>query len=111
MRALMTDKIEILRATATETGYNETVYDFSSATVVATGLGSLQLYFSAEYDIDRDTTQRIGRFITDDPNLNPGPKDWVRVNGTTVYEVDGQPQTWTLRGYHHYEVGVKLIEG
>jgi hypothetical protein len=107
----MTDKLEVLRATPTITAYGETVVDESGATVVQTCYGSLQLYFSAEYDIDRDTYSRIGRIICDDPTFDPQPKDWVRVNDGETYEIDGKPQTWTLRGRHHLEVGIKKIEG
>lgn len=111
-RALMTDRLELLRAPETVTaGYGEHVHDFSQATVVWTGLGSFQLYFSAEYDIDRDTTSRIGRVIVDSPSFQPQPKDWIRVNGSEVLEADGEPMVWTLRGKHHVEQGVKRITG
>jgi hypothetical protein len=111
VRALMTDTLELLRAPQTTTGYGEKVYDFDSVETVWTGLGSYQLYFSAEYDLDRDTTSRIGRVIVDDPTFNPHPKDWIRINGSEVLEVDGEPMVWTLRGRHHIEQGVKRISG
>lgn len=112
-RALMTDWIQIYQASPVTSKYGEVTYDFSSATLVASGWGSLQLYFSAEYDIDRDTYQRIGRVITDDPALTPNPKHWIVANGDTanVYEADGKPQVWTLRGRHHVEFGIKKLEG
>ena len=112
VRALMTDRLELLRAPKTTTaGYGEVVYDFDQAVPVWTGRGSYQLYFSAEYDIDRDTTSRIGRVIVDDPSFTPQSKDWIRVNGSEVLEVDGEPMVWTLRGRHHIEQGVKRING
>lgn len=110
-RPLLTDWIELLRAPAVTTSYGETVYDVTDADVVWSGYGSYQLYFSAEYDIDRDTTSRIGRVIVDDPTFNPAPKDWIRVNSTEVLEADGEPMVWTLRGRHHTEQGVKRING
>lgn len=111
MRALMTDVVQIYRAPNTTTGLGEVVRKFSLATLLATGYGSLQLYFSAEYDVDRDTLQRLGRVITDDPGLYVVDwTDWVTVNGVT-YEVDGHPQKWTLRGLHHAEFNIKKLEG
>lgn len=111
MRGLMTDLIEVLEAPDVITPLGETIRRFSSAVLVASGYGTLQLYFSAEYDVDRDTTQRLGRIISDDPALyNITPKQWIRVNGV-VWELDGWPQKWTLRGVHHVECNVKLTQG
>lgn len=113
-RFLMTDTIELLRADRIITNYGESVYNLADAVVVASGLGSCQLYFSTEYDIDRDTTSRTGRVITDDFSImsaNPLPSDWIRVNGSEVYQVDGLPMDWSLRGLHHHEINIKHIEG
>jgi hypothetical protein len=111
MRPLMTDLIEVYEAPDVITPLGETVRNLSSAVKVAEGLGTLQLYFSAEYDVDRDTKQRLGRIISDDPRLyNITPKQWVLVNGVT-WELDGYPQKWTLRGLHHIEVNIKKTEG
>lgn len=108
----MTDLIEILRATPVISEYGETTYTFADATVVATGYGSIQLYISAEYDVDRDTYSRIGRLISDDVNLyGVQPKDWIRQPDGTLYEADGIAQKWNLRGRHHIEQGVKIING
>jgi len=107
----MTDFIEVLEAPDVITTLGETVRHLENAVVVATGYGTLQLYLSAEYDVDRDTTQRLGRIISDDPALyDVTPKQWIRVNGV-IWELDGHPQKWTLRGLHHIECNIKLTEG
>lgn len=109
-RSLMTDKIQILQAPEITTSLGEKVRKRESAVVVATGLGSLQLYFSAEYDVDRDTLSRIGRIISDDPNLAiVNWSHWIVVNDQDWYDIDGQPQVWTLRGRHHIEVNIKRL--
>lgn len=113
-RFLMTDTLEILRAPATITSYGETIYKLADAAVIASGLGSCQLYFSTEYSIDRETSSRTGRIITDDyAILSAGVvvTDWIRVNGVEVFEIDGPPMDWTLRGLHHHEINIKHIEG
>lgn len=111
MRVLMTDFIEVLEASDDVTSLGESVRNLEDAVVVHSGYGSLQLYFSAEYDVDRDTRQRLGRIISDDPRLYDATwKQWVRVNGV-VWELDGWPQKWTLRGLHHVEVNIKKTEG
>lgn len=111
VRPLMTDVIQIYQAPNVATSLGETVRRVQDATLLATGRGSLQLYFSAEYDVDRDTRQRLGRVITDDPLLYVVTwKHWVLVNGI-MYEVDGNPQKWTLRGLHHAEFNIKTLEG
>lgn len=111
VRPLMTDVVQLYEAPNVVTNLGETVRRFQDAVLVATGYGSLQLYFSAEYDVDRDTRQKLGRIITDDPALYiVNWKHWVSVAGV-VYEVDGNPQKWTLRGLHHAEFNIKKLEG
>lgn len=111
-RSLMTDVIEIWNAVPETTQYGEVIVKLEDAVLEATGYGSLQFYFSAEYDVDRDTTQVLGRVISDDPALYQAlkPKSWIKVAGV-FYEADGYPQKWTLRGNHHLEQNVKKVEG
>lgn len=109
-RSLMTDKIQILQAPTVTTSLGEKVRKREDAVVIATGYGSLQLFFSTEYDVDRDTLNRLGRIISDDSNLSViNWQHWIVVNDGDWYEIDGQPQVWTLRGRHHIEVGIKRL--
>lgn len=110
MRSLMTDLIEVYAAPTVITNLGEHIRKMADAVPIGSGYGSLQLYFSAEYDVDRDTLQRLGRVISDDYNLYSlvTHQTWVLSDGV-MYEVDGDPQKWTLRGLHHIEFNVKRL--
>lgn len=109
---LMRDECSILRAPTTLDTYNSTVYDWDSATTVATGRCSIQPGFSDEIPEDRNTVTTTWRLITDDTALYVLlPTDRIVWEDRTL-DVDSIAMLWRhLGGVHHIEAVLREVQG
>lgn len=109
---LIQDTVQVLRAPTTVDDYHSEIRDWDNATVVATGLGSVQPSFSAENVDDRQTTTSTWRLITADSALyGILPTDRILWQDHT-FDVDSEPLMWRwFNADHHIEVFLREVNG
>lgn len=107
----MTDTASLL-AVPLERSQYKYVPDLDNATVLYTGLCSIQPFLGIEDEIDRDTTTSQCRLISDDSGFYQATaQHYVQFDGK-IWKIDGKPFIWRLGGrVHHVELNMRLVEG
>jgi hypothetical protein len=109
-RRLMTDTASVVRIPRVK-GAAVYEYDWTDEDIVHTGRCSVQPFSSIEDEFGRDTRVSQCRLISDDTGFAAAlATDHVDYGGQ-LWRIDGRPQVWTLRGRHHTEFTMRLVEG
>jgi hypothetical protein len=110
VRQLITDTASLVRIPRVK-GAHAWSYNYTDEDVVFTGLCSVQPFSAIEDEIGRDTSVSQCRFISDDPGWYVAlATDFIEYEGE-LWKIDGRPAKWTLRGDHHIEFTIRLVEG
>lgn len=110
VRMLMTDTAKLLRFPRTKTRYRYEP-DLTDPTEIFEGKCSCQPFLGLEDEVDRDTRTSQLRLVSDDPGFFVAlATDYIEYDGV-LWKIDGRPFKWTLRGAHHIELNMRLVEG
>lgn len=110
-RPLMTDTASLVRIPLARGRYRSEP-DLEDQEVIYTGLCSIQPFMGIEDEIDRDTRTSQCRLIADEAGwLVATAMDYIEDSDGTLWKIDGKPFVWTLRGRHHIELNMRLVEG